>query len=206
MFDRMDMPNPTHLYDLLESCWENVADGFAAVWVEGLTVEETARRLGADLGSATALTLENIGLGFEGDEMPGDEDGIILVGPYDTWTLAVQIQWMDVTEEPRLSELSRDGGRAIAIGWHGDGAHRVEYAINGQLTFSAPLEEILDPLHEHAESLQMPTDWDVPVDVGSPTEEMITTALTAIGRLTGRELDEEWLQTPHVRYLIRRTR
>ncbi|GIH71982.1 hypothetical protein [Sphaerimonospora thailandensis] len=121
MFDRMDMPNPTHLYDLLESRWENVADGFAAVWAEGLTVEETARRLGADLGSATALTLEDIGLGFEGDEMPGDEDGIILVGPWDAWTLAVQIQWMDVTEEPRLSELSRDGGRAIAIGWHGDG-------------------------------------------------------------------------------------
>lgn len=38
---------------------------------------------------------------------------------------------MDVTEEPRLSELSRDGGKAIAIGWHGDGAHRVEYAIEG---------------------------------------------------------------------------
>ncbi|MER5625805.1 hypothetical protein ABT061_32680 [Streptosporangium sp. NPDC002544] len=206
MFDWMDMPNPTHLYDLLESRWENIANGFAAVWAEGLTVEETARRLGADPGSATALTLEDIGLGFEGDEMPGDEDGIILVGPCDAWTLAVQIQWMDVTEEPRLSELSRDGGRAIAIGWHGDGAHRVEYAIDGRLTFSAPLEEILDPLHEHAEGLRMPTDWDVPVDVGSPTEEMITAALTAIGRLTGRELDEEWLETPHVRYLIRRTR
>ncbi|MEU7900245.1 hypothetical protein AB0B45_46360 [Nonomuraea sp. NPDC049152] len=82
MFDRMDMPNPTHLYDLLETHWENVADGFAAVWVEGLTVEETARRLGADLGSATALTLADIGLGFEGDEMPGHEDGIVLVGPF----------------------------------------------------------------------------------------------------------------------------
>ncbi|MFD1939594.1 hypothetical protein ACFSKW_49855 [Nonomuraea mangrovi] len=204
MFDRMDMPNPTHLYDLLESHWENVADGFAAVWVEGLTVEETARRLGADLSSATALTLADIGLGFEGDKMPGDEDGIILVGPFDAWTLAAQIQWMDVTEEPTLSTLSRDGGRAIAIGWHGDGAHRVEYAIDGRLTFSAPLEEILIPLQEHAEGLRMPTDWDVPVDVGSPTEEMITTALVAIGRLVGRELDHEWLETPHVRYLIRR--
>ncbi|MFF0575536.1 hypothetical protein [Streptosporangium saharense] len=203
MFDRMAMPYPTHLYDLLESRWENVADGFAAVWVEGLTVEETARRLGADLGSATTVSLENIGLGFEGDETPGDEDGIILVGPWDAWTLAVQIRWMDVTEEPRLSELSRDGGRAIAIGWHGDGAHRVEYAIDGRLTFSAPLEEMLEPLHEYAEGLRMPTDWDV---VGAPTEEMIATALTVIGRLTGRELDEEWLETPHVRYLIRRTR
>ncbi|WP_144069836.1 hypothetical protein [Nonomuraea indica] len=200
------MSNPTHLYDLLESRWENIADGFAAVWAEGLTVEETARRLGGDPAGATELTLEDIGLGFEGDEMPGDEDGIILVGPCDAWTLAVQVQWMDVTEEPRLSELSRDGGRAIAIGWHGDGAHRVEYAIDGRLTFSAPLEEILDLLHEYAEGLRMPTDWDVPVDVGSPTEEMITAALTAIGRLTGRELDEEWLETPHVRYLIRRTR
>lgn len=84
-----------------------------------------------------------------------------------------------------MSKLSRDGGRAIAIGWHGDGAYRVKYAIDGRLTFFAPLEEILDPLHERAEGLWMPTDWDVPVDVGSPTEEMITTALTAVGRLTG---------------------
>ncbi|MET8867407.1 hypothetical protein ABZW11_31070 [Nonomuraea sp. NPDC004580] len=197
------MPNSTHLYDLLESHWENVADGFAAVWAEGLTVEETARRVGADLSSATPLALQDIGLGFEGDAMPADEDGIILVGPWHTWTLAMQIQWMDVTQSPRLSELSRDGGRAIAIGWHGDGAHRVEYASKGRLAFSAPLEETLNVLREHAEGLSTPTGWDVP---GSPVEEMITTALTAIGRLTGRQLDEEWLETPHVRYLIRRSR
>ncbi|MGV9308436.1 hypothetical protein ACWDLG_34115 [Nonomuraea sp. NPDC003727] len=50
----------------------------------------------------------------------------------------------------------------------------------------------------------MPTDWDVPGNMGSPTEEMIATALAAIARLVGRELDDEWPETPHVRHLIRR--
>ncbi|MET8336393.1 hypothetical protein ABZV14_16825 [Streptosporangium canum] len=193
------------MYDLLESHWETFGDGFAAVWSEGPSIEETAQRLGADKSSAAKRALADITLGFEGDDMPGDDEGIILVGALGAWTLTLQIQWMDVTEGEKLSALSRDGGRAIAVGWHGSGAHRVEYSINGDVVFSGPMEDALASLREYSAGLRMPTDWDIPVSQGSPAEEMITTALVAVGRMVGHEIDDAWLQTPHVRYLIRRT-
>ncbi|GGT05751.1 hypothetical protein GCM10010156_74300 [Planobispora rosea] len=199
------MTSATHLYDLLESHWETFGEGFAAVWSEGISVKETALRLGADINSAAERTFADIALGFEGDDMPGDDEGIILVGNLDRWTLTLQIQWADVAEIDRLLALSRDGGRAIAVSWHSDSDHLVECAKDGKLVFSGPMEDALDPLREYSAGLRMPTDWDIPASQGEPTEEMITTAFVAIGRMVGREIDDAWLRTPHVRYLIRRT-
>ncbi|MEU7988263.1 hypothetical protein AB0B56_25640 [Streptosporangium canum] len=198
--------SPTRLYDLLGSYWSPVAAGlgFAAVWCEGVSIEETARRLRADLSSATPCTLRGIGHGFDGDARPGDRAGIILVGEAGTWTLAVQVQEMDVTSEPALSALSRSGGRALSMGWHVNGAHRITYAVDGLVVSSAPMEKIPAPLEQHMEGLSMPgVNWDEDDEDGDfSTEEMIDTALVLAGRVTGRELDKKWLDAIHTRYVI----
>ncbi|MFI6787038.1 hypothetical protein ACIBG4_06885 [Nonomuraea sp. NPDC050383] len=200
------MASGRDLYDLLESHWEGLAHNFAAVWSEGLTVEETARRLRVAPETAATVTLAGLPSGFGGDEMPGDHDGIVLVGQFASWSLAIQVQWLDITNDRELSDLSRDGGRAVGIGWHGDGGHRIYHAVDGQVVDNLPMEVIPPSLAAEAEGLEMPATWDVPVDQGSPTEEMITTSLVLIGRVTGQEIDQSWLDTSHTRYLIRRSR
>ncbi|MFI6455047.1 hypothetical protein ACIBF6_26205 [Streptosporangium amethystogenes] len=194
-----------HLYDLLEAYWVGPINTFAAVWSEGLSVEETASRIEADLNSAYNVTLANFPEGFEGDQIPDNYEGIVLIGKFESWSLALQMQCLDVTEEQALSALSRDGGRAIGISWHSGGDyHRIFYAVDGLIVDDTPMMYIPESLKPHAHGLTMPEDWDVPVDQGSPTEEMVTTSLILIGRIIGREIDREWLKVPHVRFIIRR--
>lgn len=111
---------------------------------------------------------------------------------------------MDVTSEPALSALSRTGGRALSMGWHVNGAHRITYAVDGLVVSSAPMEKIPAPLEQHMEGLSMPgVNWDEDDEDGDfSTEEMIDTALVLVGRVTGRELDKEWLDAIHTRYVI----
>ncbi|MFF5246492.1 hypothetical protein ACFY3V_19570 [Streptosporangium sp. NPDC000095] len=194
-----------HLYDLLEAHWGGPIDTFAAVWSEGLSVEETASRIEADLNSAYKVTLANLAEGFEGDQIPDDYEGIVLIGEFESWSLTLQVQWLDVTEKKVLSTLSRDGGCAIGINWHSGGDnHRIFHAVDGLTVDDAPMMYIPESLKPYAHGLTMPEDWDVPVDQGSPTEEMVTTSLILIGRIVGREIDQEWLEVPHMRFIIRR--
>ncbi|MEV4583360.1 hypothetical protein AB0K16_60160 [Nonomuraea jabiensis] len=193
------------LYDLIESHWPSLGNGsFAAVWSEGLDVEETARLLGADPDSATETSLMNIGAGFEGDQMPGDLDGILLIGAFGDWTLTLQLQWLDAVERRALSALSANA-RVLGVSWHaGGGGYRIHYAANGQIIERGPMHEFPSSLLEYSEGLVIPQDWDIPASQGSPREEMITTALALIARITGREIDQAWLEAPHTRFLIRR--
>lgn len=195
------MPAPTYLYDLLASYWPPAEDQFAAVWAEDLSTVEAATRLGADLTTATPCSLRGIGRGFSNDaERPADADGIILVGECRSWTLAVQVQQLDIVEDRVLSALSRDGGRAIGLYWHVNGGHRIVYAMDGIVVASGNMRYIPAPLEGHAEGVHMP-DTDEDDDFSS--EEMITTALELAGRVTGERINEDWLYDPQTRYIIR---
>ncbi|MFF4413858.1 hypothetical protein ACFYY8_15100 [Streptosporangium sp. NPDC001559] len=197
------MKTPTLLYDFLRTYWPPVDDGFAAVWVEGTGIEETASRLRADLDSATVCPLRGIGRGFDGDDRPDDYAGIVLVGESGSWTLAVQIQGMDVTTDRALAELSRDGGRAISIGWHANGGHTTTYAVDGTVVSSGDIRYVPPSLEHYAQDLRIP-DFDDEDSDDFPIEEMITKVLVVIGRATGQEIDEDWLEEDHVRYIIPR--
>jgi hypothetical protein len=197
------MPSDRHLYDLLEAHWEGLVNGFAAVWSEGLSIEETAHRLRVDPDSATEVTLANLPAGFEGDQMPDDYDGILLIGQFGSWSLTLQVQGLDITEEWALSALSRNGGRALGVRWHSGGGYRIYYAIDGKLVENSPMIDIPASFAAYAQGLEVPDDWDIPADQGSPREEMITTSLILIGRVTGQEIDQTWLETPHTRFIIR---
>lgn len=194
-----------NLYDLLEAHWGGPIGTLAAVWSKGLSVEETASRIEADLNSAYNVTLANLAEGFEGDQIPGDYEGIVLIGKFESWSLTLQVQWLDIAERKVLSALSRGDGCVIGIKWNSWGDnHRIFHAVDGLMVDNAPMMYIPDSLKPYAHGLTMPEDWDVPVDQGSPTEEMVTTSLILIGRIIGREIDQEWLEAPHVRFIIRR--
>jgi hypothetical protein len=188
------------LYDFLEAYWPQVGDQFAAVWAEGLSVTETARRIGADLGTAAVVSLRGIGEGFAGDP-PDPEAGVILVGECGTWTLTVQIQEMHVLAEPVMSALSA-GGRAVSVGWHVNGGHRATYAADGAVVESRSMNSqsadwVPEALLPYADGLRMPE-----VDEDVPLEEMITVLLALIGRMVGQEIDEDWLEEEHTRFVV----
>lgn len=194
-------------YDLLESHWPAIAHGLAAVWSEGVGVEEVARRLGADPASATRVTLAGLPAGFEGENIPGDHDGILLIGEFGefgAWTLTLQIQWADVAEQWALESLSADGGRAVGVRWHGGSGYRVFYAHDGEVAADSPMTMIPAALSPYADGLPTEPDWDVAGEYGSPIAQMISTCLVIIGRVTGEEISRQWLEKQHTRYIIRR--
>jgi hypothetical protein len=198
------MNSHQQLYDLLVSRWPAVAHGLAAVWSEGGGVEEVARRLGADPDSATEVTFADIGSGFEGENTPDEDNGILLVGEFGAWALTLQIQWADVTESWALESLSRDGGQAIGVRWRGGSGHRIYYAQDGDILVNSSMTMIPPTLSPYTEGLILEPDWDGLEDQGSPIAQLITTCLVIIGRVTGGEISQEWLDKPHTRYLIRR--
>ncbi|MFE0147879.1 hypothetical protein ACFWY5_12085 [Nonomuraea sp. NPDC059007] len=206
---RGTMACSTHLYDLLATHWAGVHNGsFSAVWSENLDVEETALKVGADLTTATQVTLANLPEGFEGDQMPGDYDGIVLIGQFGAWSLAFQVQWSNIVDPSVLAALSQDG-RAVGLSWNANGsAYRFHYTMRDHAAQSHSMHTIPTALALFAVGLRMPDEdeWDLPADQASPREEMITVGLALMGRITGRELDQEWLNTPHTRYLIRASR
>ncbi|MFI7615429.1 hypothetical protein ACIBP6_29785 [Nonomuraea terrae] len=195
------MSSRQQLYDLLESHWPAI-DGLAAVWTEGVGVGEVARRLGADPGSATEVTLADLPVGFEGENIPGDHDGILLIGECGAWTLTLQLQWSDAVEPWALESLSRDGGRAIGVGWSGGSGHRVYYAQDADVVVNSAMTMIPAALSPYTEGLALEPDWEMPGAQGSPVAQMITTCLVIVGRVTGEEISAEWLRAPHTRYVI----
>ncbi|WP_329090118.1 hypothetical protein [Streptosporangium sp. NBC_01469] len=194
------MNSSTSLYDLLEGYWPTLYDGFSAVWTEGLDVAEVAERLGADPATATVCTLKGIGRGF-GDAPPGDQAEVILIGRHGDWVLTMQIQHMGVVSGRALSALSENNGRAISVGWHINGAHRIAYAAQGAVIASQNMRYIPEILQRYADGLYIP-DVDDVEDGDFPIEEMINTNLILVGRVIGHELNAEWLEREHVRYII----
>ncbi|WP_344885919.1 hypothetical protein [Nonomuraea antimicrobica] len=175
------------------------------MWSEGLSVEEVARQLGADPAGATRVTLADLPVGFEGEDMPGDHDGILLIGEFGAWTLTLQIQWADTAEQWALESLSAGGGRAIGVSWHGGSGYRIFYAQDGEVAADSPMTMIPAVLSPFADGLPTEPDWDVPGAYGSPIAQMISTCLVVIGRVTGQEISRQWLEEQHTRYLIRRS-
>ncbi len=203
------MESRTELYDLLFSYVRSYDDEetpfqeFAAVWCEDIGVEETARRLGADLESAEECDLVSVADGLEITE----GDGVILAGLAGTWTLVIQVTGFDCVLDDALIRLSRDGGRALSLGWDINGNEEIGYAIDGDVVtrLSVTCPELrsgtdpaaLDPLME---GLRFQLDEDDPV-----VEESVNSAFVLVGRITGREIDRAWLDAPHTRFVIPRS-
>ncbi|WP_062428595.1 hypothetical protein [Herbidospora daliensis] len=189
------------MYDVFESQWENFDDHFVMAWAEGLTIEETARRLGADPATATPCPLAELPP-FETEML----DVVTLIGEFGGWTLTLQVLMGDANDAEKLAALSAGGGRAIGIGWINGDNHRVNVAADGEEVFSERFADALrpgGPLAPHADGLSIPDRDEIPDDEDYPEAAVISTVLTAVGRYVGRQVDEEWLTRPHVAYLVR---
>ncbi|MEU9890848.1 DUF6461 domain-containing protein [Sphaerisporangium sp. NPDC051011] len=198
------MKSAERLHDLLHSYARFYGDEeeplaeFCAAWCEGIGVEEAARRLGADLDSRTDGDLRNIA--------NAKGDNLVLVGPFGAWTLIFQIGGWDCASLLGMSALSRDSGRALSLEWGYDGDETLHYAMDGQMITSLsvtypPLRDGADPhaLDPYVEGLRF--------ELGSGPEgpslaECVTSALTVIARVTGREIDQEWLDGTHALYVM----
>ncbi|MFD8527598.1 DUF6461 domain-containing protein [Streptosporangium canum] len=198
------MKSAERLYDLLHSYARFYGDEddplaeFCAAWCEGIGVEEAARRLGADLDSRTDCDLRNIA-----DAAGGN---VILVGPCGSWTLVFQIGGFDCARLQGLSALSRDSGRALSVSWNINGDETLSYAIDGQMItrFTVTYPALRDGADPHALDPYME---GLRFELGSgregpSNEEVISSALTLIGRITGREIDREWLDGTHALYVM----
>ncbi|GAA1521858.1 hypothetical protein GCM10009677_63600 [Sphaerisporangium rubeum] len=191
------------LYDFIQAYWPPAEDQFAAVWAEGLSVTETARRIGADLDTATVTSLRGIGKGLAAGP-PDPEAGVVLVGECGTWTLTVQVQGTHILTDPVMSALSADG-RAVSLGWHVNGGHHVTYAAGGAVIDSRSMNSYDPdwvPEALAADDLTMPVVDEDEDEDDVPIEEMITVTLALIGRLVGQEIDEDWLEDEHTRFVV----
>ncbi|MEV8631003.1 DUF6461 domain-containing protein [Streptosporangium sp. NPDC051023] len=196
----------TDLYDLLFSYVRLYDDEvmpfaeFAAVWCEGIGVQEVAKRLGANPESARKCRLATV---VDDLEM-NVGDGLLLVGPAGAWTLALQVAGYDCTLEENISRLSDGGGRALSISWCFKGNTDLIYAVDGEIvtrfeiTYPEPQSgsapDALDPLME---GLRFQLDEDDPI-----VEESLNSAFVLAGRITGQEIDRTWLDSPHTRFVI----
>ncbi|GAA3419542.1 DUF6461 domain-containing protein [Streptosporangium vulgare] len=197
------MTDDSNLYDLLDEYGlDNEDFGFRAAWCEGLTSEETARRLRADLDSAYVSSLGEL-MHKEGDS--DFDEGALLIGPAGFWTMILQLNGLDCTRYSALEALSAGAGRAVGIGWSANGDERLIYAADGRVlvsmdfTFpedrSGPDRQALDP---YMEGLVLA------YEEGAEVEESIDAALTLIGRITGHPIDRGWIEADHTFYVIPR--
>ncbi|MFI7446459.1 DUF6461 domain-containing protein [Nonomuraea sp. NPDC049714] len=177
---------------------------FYAVWVEAIPVEEAIVVLNGDPATGTPDSFAGWGSGSDGS---GDEPGGLLVGPIGEWTL--MIGDYRLTMDDTLLALSRHGARVLAIEWDCDSQTLLKYAKDGELitvldvldtderSGSAP--DALDP---YLHGLRFNIDDDLPGEPPIYLDESFTSALTAIGRVVGHQLDREWLEAIHTTYVV----
>ncbi|GAA2397243.1 hypothetical protein [Nonomuraea africana] len=97
---------------------------FLAAWVENWGVRDTARLMGADLGSEVQLSWAEL----EQSSFPEDR-GVLWIGQLnDRWIQVLQYQGVQAIDA--LAELSI-GGRALGLSWHVNDPGTLLYAVNG---------------------------------------------------------------------------
>jgi len=193
------MAFPNERYDLLNEY--ELHDVFVGAWCKGLSVAEAAARLRADPDSATPCTWAEIddGLGE-----PDAEAGVVWIGEQAPgWTQIIQYVGVHIgMREPQLA-LSK-GGALLYLGWpllETEGPEDLEYVVDGRAltTISLVNPEDRDGPEPHALDRYMD---GLPFDRDTPVDELLDAAFQLVGRVTGRELDADWLRGTHTRYVI----
>ncbi len=193
------MAFPNERYDLLNEY--ELHDVFVGAWCKGLRVAETAVRLRADPDSATRCAWAEIGDGLGELDV---EAGVVWIGEQAPgWTQIIQYEGVHIgSNEPRL-ELT-EGGAFLYLGWpllETEGPEDLEYVVDGRTLTSISLVNPDDRDGLEPEALDRYMNG-LPLDRGTPVDELLDAAFQLVGRVTGRELDAEWLRGSHTRYII----
>ncbi|MEV7010528.1 hypothetical protein [Streptosporangium sp. NPDC051022] len=192
---------PTRLHDLLEGYgWGPL---FQMVWIEGGDLERVARLLRADLGSARECALGDHSV-YEWDS-PGDLPvaGAVWGGETGTgWTQVLPLAGFLLSALEVQAALTVGGGRLLHLHWNVvDGSRTLIHVVGGEVTTVVDgwgYTDGSDPaaLDRYRLDLDLDLGPDTPWDVG------ISSMLTLVGRVVGRQVDREWLDAAHLRYLI----
>ncbi|MEU8378521.1 DUF6461 domain-containing protein [Streptosporangium sp. NPDC048865] len=193
------MAFPNERYDLLNAY--ELHDVFVGAWCDGLSVAETAARLRADPDSATACSWAEIG---DGLESLGAGTGVVWIGEQAPgWTQIIQYEGPHIgMNEPQL-KLS-EGGALLYLGWpllETEGAEDLEYVVDGRARTSVSLVDPGERSGPEPDALDRYMDG-LTLDLETPVDEVLDAAFRLVGRVTGRELDADWLRGSHTRYVI----
>ncbi|MEV6032856.1 DUF6461 domain-containing protein [Nonomuraea sp. NPDC052116] len=200
------MADREHLYELLCSYdeAEDPLPAFYAVWCQGPEEKEVARRLGADLGSATAARFADCA----GIAMNVYGDRAFLAGRAGTWIAVIGDRVC--ASDAALRVISSGGAKAISMGWGTSGPGVLTYASDGEIITQFKITNPrvcsgADPgaLDSYMTGLRFALNDDQEGALG-PVEvaESITSSLVLIGRVTGVEISRRWLNASHTLYVI----
>ncbi|MER7501448.1 DUF6461 domain-containing protein [Nonomuraea pusilla] len=177
---------------------------FYAVWVEDIRAEEAVVLMNGDPASGTPDTFAGWGSGSDGSA--GEAAGL-LAGPFGTWTLIIGDY--RVTEDETLLALSGSGGRVLAIDWDFNGSTTLKYAKDGELLTVLDILDTddrsgsdPDALDPYLHGLRFNIDDDVPGEPVISLAESFTSAMIAVGRVVGHQMDGNWLEATHTAYVV----
>ncbi|GAA3823785.1 hypothetical protein GCM10022226_50420 [Sphaerisporangium flaviroseum] len=177
---------------------------FYAVWVEDIPVEEAVVTLNGDPASGAPDSFSGWGSGSDGS---GSEAAGLLVGLIGNWALIIADYHS--TEDEALLMLSRCGRLTLAISWDFHGETMLKYAKDGEIITALDILDTnersgRDPnaLDPYLYGLRFNIDEDDPDAPAIEPRESFTSALTAIGRMVGHQIDREWLEATHATYIV----
>ncbi|WP_326641454.1 DUF6461 domain-containing protein [Streptosporangium sp. NBC_01755] len=200
------MTTPYSLYDLVsahEGGHGSLAD-FYVTWCEGVSVENVARVMGADIDTVTPCKIVGWGSGSDGS---GREDGNILVGAAGTWTFLLgDYRCVGIDS---VVGLSKNNGRALSIEWSVHGETILRYAANGEIATVLDITYTEDryggdpnALDSHMEGLRFDIIDDDVEDGVTDLRESFTSALILVERITGQKINKEWLDAVYACYVL----
>ncbi|GAA1021747.1 hypothetical protein Aple_072900 [Acrocarpospora pleiomorpha] len=193
------------LYHLLRSYDDSDVSmqQFYAVWCEGIAVEEALSILDADPDSGVPDSFGGWGSGSD-----GSGGGGLLVGTTGAWL--VLIGDYRCTEDEILCALSQPDRPTLAISWDLHGANELKYARAGELITTIDICDTnyrsgSDPaaLDPYLHDLRFNIDEHIPGEPMVDPRESFTSAMIAIGRMVGADLDKDWLDATHTSYAVR---
>ncbi|MEV4478033.1 DUF6461 domain-containing protein [Nonomuraea sp. NPDC049504] len=177
-------------------------DSLVSAWCKGLSVEEAATRLRADLGSATPCTWERI---EDGLDPASPREGVVWIGAQAPgWVLIIAFEGDHLALPEPQRALTANGGELIYLGWplyEMEGPQDLEYVVDGRPRTSVCLVapdvragREPDALNAHMEGLALGS--------GNDSDTISDAAFALIGRMTGRPLSADWLRAEHTRYVL----
>ncbi|GAA3113182.1 hypothetical protein GCM10020001_035260 [Nonomuraea salmonea] len=108
-------------------------DSLVSAWCKGLSVEEAATRLRADLGSATPCTWERI---EDGLDPASPREGVVWIGAQAPgWVLIIAFEGDHLALPEPQRALTANGGELIYLGWplyEMEGPQDLEYVVDGR--------------------------------------------------------------------------
>ncbi|MEV0589658.1 DUF6461 domain-containing protein [Nonomuraea sp. NPDC050310] len=200
------MVSSTHFFDVLHDIDPHLTHHFGIGWIKGLDMEETARRLGADLSHSATVRLAEAYRDADNDPAWGPYSSIYLLGEAEEgegeWTICMQVQGWRLIEDDTLARLSRDGGQVFALTFYNDHMPTFHHSENGAPPQSEDMFEAERFFPEHTKGLRLISPVGADLENYDEMSALISEGFVLAGRVTGEPITDAWLRMYHERYIV----